>query len=319
MIRVGIIGSGRHGSRYAQHILEDCEGLRLSAVSRRSPTGLEQARAWGARYFKNWQDLVDSDEVDAVICAVPPVLNHQIAEACSIMEKPLLVEKPLASSPEEGRGMIRVMAESLTGLTVAQTLRFNPVIRKLREELRHRGRLHTVYANQRLEPSPHDWLDDPSRAGAGVSYHTAVHVFDALHFITGLKITSVYADCRTRKMVNCEDSIHVLFEMEGGVTGTADFSKVSRARSGRYEFVFDDSQLYGDQIHGGVAEIAESRVVILEQYKAEPTIVPLLQDWQRFIEGRGPNPVEPGDGLYAICVSESCLNSSRTGRRVDVE
>ena len=98
--------------------------------------------------------------------------------------------------------------------------------------------------------------------------------------LTGLKIVSVYADCRKRKLSQCEDIVHVLFEMEGGVTGTADFSKVSGARSGRYEFVFDENQLHGDQIHGRVVEIAGTKEIPLEQFGPEPTIVSLLQEWK---------------------------------------
>ena len=60
--------------------------------------------AWGATFFSDWRDLVCSDEVDAVICAVPPVLNYQVAKKCSSFKKPLLVEKPLASSRRRAGG-----------------------------------------------------------------------------------------------------------------------------------------------------------------------------------------------------------------------
>ncbi|MCK4838849.1 MAG: hypothetical protein KAS94_08590, partial [Desulfobulbaceae bacterium] len=56
-VNVGIIGIGRHGARYADHILNDVEGLSLAAVSRRNGSGREQAAAWGTRFFPDWRVL----------------------------------------------------------------------------------------------------------------------------------------------------------------------------------------------------------------------------------------------------------------------
>ena len=40
---VGVIGTGKHGSRYARHIINDVDGLALTAISRRSEVGRQQA------------------------------------------------------------------------------------------------------------------------------------------------------------------------------------------------------------------------------------------------------------------------------------
>ena len=95
MIRVGIIGTGIHGSRYANHIVNDVDGLELAAISRRSSEGKDQAVQWNCRWFEDWQDLVANSQVDAVIGVVPPALNLAIARRCAEYGKPLLLEKPL--------------------------------------------------------------------------------------------------------------------------------------------------------------------------------------------------------------------------------
>ena len=51
-MRIGIIGTGRHGSRYAGHIVNDMDRLTLAAISRRSESGEAQAREWGAAYYR---------------------------------------------------------------------------------------------------------------------------------------------------------------------------------------------------------------------------------------------------------------------------
>ena len=47
--RVGILGTGKHGSRYARHVVDDVEGLELVAISRRSAEGRAQAAGWNCR------------------------------------------------------------------------------------------------------------------------------------------------------------------------------------------------------------------------------------------------------------------------------
>jgi predicted dehydrogenase len=317
-MNIGIIGTGRHGSRYANHIQNDCDGLELTSICRRSEEGRQQAEFWGANWFRDWSELVHSPDVDAIVCAVPPSLNLEIAKGASRAGKPLLLEKPLATTSKEGNELVELMNGSGVKLTVGQTLRYNPVIRKLREELPGQGKLYTVYANQRLEPSDLSWLEDPAEAGGGITFHIAVHVFDALHFITGLKVIRVSAMCRTCKTKHLEDLALIHVEMEGGVAGIVDVSKLSSSRSGRYEFICEKSQLHGDQIHGYVNCISENVEKRIGDYDPLPTIKSLLLDWQKFLLGEGENPVTGEDGLYAIRVSEASLESSEDSRWVNV-
>lgn len=318
-MKIGIIGTGRHGSRYAHHIVNDCGGLELTAIARRNgEEGKQQADSWSAHYFQQWQQLVESPNVDAVICAVPPVLNFDIAALCSRNGKPLLIEKPLSINSVDGQKIVSTMTRAELPLTVGQTLRYNPVVQKLRDELPNHGRLYTVYANQRLEPSDLEWLDNPREAGAGITFHIAVHVFDALHYITGLKVVRVSAMCRSCKTKHLEDLALIHVEMENGVAGIVDVSKLSSSRSGRYEFICEKSQLHGDQVHGYVNCVSEDVEHQLEKFPPVPTILNLLQEWQTFLSGDGPNPVTGEDGLYAIRVSEASLESSEDSRWVNV-
>jgi predicted dehydrogenase len=80
-IGVGIIGTGKHGSRYARHIVEDFGShFHLAAISRRSAAGQDQALAWDTTLYGDWRDLVRASEVEAVISAVTPNLNGEIGE-----------------------------------------------------------------------------------------------------------------------------------------------------------------------------------------------------------------------------------------------
>ncbi len=317
-MRVGIIGTGRHGSRYANHILHDLDGLTLAAISRRSDRGPLQAEEWGCRLFTDWQELVHAPVVEAVIAVVPPALHPDIARACAAAGKPLLLEKPLAVSVTAGREIVELFRQRSLPLTVGQTLRYNSVIRHLRQRLPEIGRLYAVSANQRIEPSTLAWHSDPELAGAGVSFHTAVHVFDALRYITGLEVVRVCATLRREQNPCLEDSLAVVMEMEDGVIGTVDCSKVGHARSGRFEFVGSRGQLAGDQIYNTCEQIRGTEVQPLDPGRAVGTTVPLLTQWREFPAGRERNPVTSEDGLAAVRCCQACLESARQGCWVDV-
>ena len=71
--RVGLLGTGKHGSRYARHIGEDVEGLELVAISRRSALGREQATGWGCRWNDDWRAVV----ADGLLHAGQEVVREQ--------------------------------------------------------------------------------------------------------------------------------------------------------------------------------------------------------------------------------------------------
>ncbi|MGD9950399.1 MAG: Gfo/Idh/MocA family protein [Desulfobulbus sp.] len=312
-LRVGVIGAGKHGSRYARHILNDVEGLRLVAISRRSDEGRLLASQLGCRWYANWQDLVDSPQVDCIVAALPPTLNLSVAQACAEAGKPLLLEKPMAVTVDDALAIHACFAAKDLGLTIGQTLRYNTVINELRAQLPLVGALYSLSANQRLEPATQAWLDQPEYAGAGVSFHSAVHVFDAIRYITDQKIVRVMARTRCLHSAYLEDHLVVLVELEGGLLGVVDCSKIGPARSGRFELLGEKGLLLGDQVHNQLEFIQGMQRTSLACEGAVSTIVPLLEDWYRFLQGEATNPIPSEVGLAAIRVCAACLRSASKG------
>lgn len=318
MKHIAIIGTGRHGSRYADHIFHDIEGLDLAGIWRRSPEGRIQAERWSTSFFDDWRDMIASPEVDAVVGVVPPSMNLSIARACADHGKPLLLEKPLARNSAEACEILQTLHAAGVSLTVGQTLRYNPVIQALSRHLPEMGGLYSFAVNQRLEPSRLAWHDEKDTAGAGVLFHTAVHIFDALKAITNVKVKRVLAQGRKIHTRVLEDLVVVVVELENGVLGTVDASKVGQARSGRFEFVCRDGQLHGEQIHGYLEVIQGNAMKMKQDYFERPAVRYLLKDWQAFLEGQGGNPITGEDGLYAVQVCEACLISMQEERWVEL-
>lgn len=318
-VRVGIIGVGKHGSRYARHLVNDLPDLfRLTGISRRGNAGKEQAAEWKCSYFQDWRELVVSDSVDAVISVTTPNLNPAIAALCAESGKPLLIEKPLATDYHTGKGMVELCAGKDVPLTVAQTLRYNNVICGLRTELPAFGKLFSFSACQRLEPSTLSWLENPDIAGSGVIFHTAVHMFDAIRFITGREVRRLRATAQMVLNPRLEDLLVAEILLDDNAPGILDASKVSPARAGRYEFVCEGGILQGDQIYSTLQAIRGAEVRDLKLAPPQPAILPLLKDWHLFLIGKGDNPIPAEEGLAAVKICHACRLAVSTGLWVDL-
>lgn len=315
-IRVGLIGTGKHGSRYASHLLNDLQDrFRLIAISRRSAKGRKQAEEWGATHYQDWAGLIADAEVDAVIAATPPHINPEILDCCALHNKPLLIEKPLTTDYAAAVKAVKKFSDKSLPLTVGHTLRYNSVILGLREQYKSMGRLYSFSATQRLEPSSHPWLEDPEVAGGGVIFHTAIHMFDAIRFITGEAIVGIKATAKKIHNPNLEDLLTAQLELSNGAIGLVDTSKVGPARSGRYEFVCEKGQLQGDQVHGQLQKIEGMKIVELPIEPLGPAILPLLKDWHLFLSGDGKNPISADAGLAAVKVCDACRTATKTDMR----
>jgi len=317
-LKIGIIGTGTHGTRYVRHIMNDVPELELVAISRRSDEGDRQANEWGVTLYRDWKDLIKNSDVDAAIAATTPNLNFEIAKACVDAKKPLLLEKPLAVDSVKAQRIVDLFKQADLPLTVAQTLRYNSTILAFKKELARIGRLHAFHAGHRVEPILHAWLDDPKIAGGGVIFHLAVHVFDALRFITGREVKRVRASKFQRQNTSLEDLFTAQLEMTGSLVGTIDVCKLTRSRSGRYEFIGEKGQIHGDQVHGVLQFVDTNAITPLPVEAPVYSLIPLLTDWHAFLIGKRNNPIPGEEGLAAVKVCDACRKSSIEDRWVEI-
>src|SRR5205823_7192725 len=115
-MRFGLIGAGAIGKIRADAMAKSsvCE---LVAVS-----DLDEARARAAapraKFFSDANDLIASSDVDAIIISTPPPLHEPLAVSAAKAGKHVLVEKPMAATPDACERMIRAAREAGTLLTV---------------------------------------------------------------------------------------------------------------------------------------------------------------------------------------------------------
>jgi predicted dehydrogenase len=184
-IDVALLGCGHPHVADVLGVLASEPDLRLAAAWDADPSAVPGPIASAAAPSA---DAAISRAHAVVICAPTdqrPALAVQAARA----GRPMLVEKPLALTAADARGVVREIERSRTPGLAALFLRELPALGRLRGVLQARvlGRLASVSAAfahaGALEgwfDGPRAWMRDPRRAGVGGFGDLALHLVDAL-------------------------------------------------------------------------------------------------------------------------------------------
>ncbi len=145
MLNIAIIGPGKVAERFLAPALKQVSGARLWSVVGRDTAkaadfALRNGAAAPAAAHTDLAEALRDPELHAVIIATPDHLHAPQAIAAAEAGKHVLVEKPLATSVEEGRAMVEAARANGVTLVVGYHLRWHAGHRLLAERL-HAGAL----------------------------------------------------------------------------------------------------------------------------------------------------------------------------------
>jgi predicted dehydrogenase len=318
---IGLIGVGKHGSRYARHIIQDVPALRLVALARRNlELGRQQAAAFDCRAYADYRDLMAAPDVDAVIVVVPPTLHREIIETAAALRRPVLLEKPAAVSVAEGRRMLHAVQEARIPVMVAHTLRYSGVVRAVLEAREQIGRLHSLTVSQHFEPSRPGWIDDPAIAGGGVIMNTGVHSFDLVRLLSGLEAEHVSCEWNSIHTAQTEDNFCALIRLSDGATlASVAGSRATASRSGAIELAGEHGQIIADHLLNTASLVRGTSVTPVPLPPPVATVRAAVADFVLALDRGAPMPISFEEGLHAVAIAEACYRAAGAGRAVPVE
>jgi predicted dehydrogenase len=181
-LRVGVVGVGVMGSNHAR-VLAELPAVDFVGVADPDRAQAHSvAQALGCAEFPDFESLLAAG-VDAVTIAAPTHVHHEIALACIARGIHVLVEKPIASSIEEGHAIVAAARRAGVSLMVGHVERFNPAVQAIKDALR--GEDILSIAITRVGPFP------PRMSNVGVVIDLAVHDIDLIRWFTDSEIVEV--------------------------------------------------------------------------------------------------------------------------------
>jgi predicted dehydrogenase len=185
-LRIGIIGLGVI-SRYYLAALDQLPALRLRAVCDIDEAVLEPL-AGRARRHRDHRALLADADVDAVVVNVPNDAHFVICRDAIEAGLAVCVEKPLATTLEEGRELVRLAESRSVPLFTAFHRRYNANVRELRQRVGSRAVADvTVRYLERIEDHAGQdrWYLDPARCGGGCVADNGPNAFDLVRIFLG--------------------------------------------------------------------------------------------------------------------------------------
>jgi len=192
-VRYGVVGVGAIAQR--RHIPE-CVANPESTLVALADANKERVEAiatqYGAKAYTDWQEMIKSPEIDAVVVAGPNALHAAMTIAALQAGKHVLCEKPMAINREEGRAMIDAAKKSGKYLMIGLNQRLMPSHMRAKEVL-DSGRLGKVLSFRTAfkHPGPEGWSVDAAKswffrkdqAFMGVTGDLGIHKADLMRWL----------------------------------------------------------------------------------------------------------------------------------------
>lgn len=222
-VRFGIIGLGI-GAGQAWEMTQLPELCEVKALIDTNETVLkETANAYpGAYTFTNYREMLEADDVDAVLIATPNFLHKEMTVAALEAGKHVLCQKPPAMNVEEVNVMFDTAEKAGKTLMISLNQRFeysNLWLKSLIDQ----GEMGEPYYGKagwiRRRHTQPGWFTDKSRSGGGPLIDLGVHVLDVALFLMGYpRVKSVKASVVNKMTpeVTVEDMAMALIQFENG-------------------------------------------------------------------------------------------------------
>lgn len=370
-LRVAVAGTGFIGRVHARSAR--LAGATLAGVvASTTEHSKEAAESLGAeRAFGSLDELIAADDVDVVHVCTPNHLHVPVALAALAAGKHVVCEKPLGVDAAGARHLAAAAAASGSVATVPFVYRFHPVVREARARVAagQVGPVRLVHGSYLqdwlMTVDDYSWRVDPALGGPSRAFaDIGSHWCDLVEFVTGHRLRRVSARFITaiaersaaadlqafagpaaggdRVAVNTEDAALVLFETDGGASGSVVVSQVSPGRKNRLWFEVDgtEASLVFDQEEPETlwvgrrdrAEIVRRDPAHLDPGAARLATLPaghaqgyhdcfdlFVADTYAAIAGGDPDGLPRfSDGLRAACIVDAVLASARTETWVEV-
>ena len=351
-LRFGIVGPGKVAQIHAD-ALARIPGVRLAAVA-----GRNEARAaaiagpHGARVDPSLEVLIERGGVDAVIVCTPHPMHAEQAIAAATAGLHVVIEKPMALTPEDCQAMIAAADSAGVMLSIIGQRRWYAPVRRMKEAIEG-GRIGTP-ALATLEmlgwrgPEYYAmdlWRGTRTGEGGGVLVNQAIHNLDlAVWFLGPALAVDSWITNVNHPEIEVEDSAVALVRFASGAVGTIVAS--NSQRPGLYTRIHAHGQSgasVGVKTDGGsmfVAGVSKPSIATLDLWTI-PGEEAMISQWNRddraaldgvdlashhhelqlrdivgaIQEGRRAQ-VTGVDGLHAVDLMAAIYQASASGHRV---
>ncbi|MGB9595253.1 MAG: Gfo/Idh/MocA family protein, partial [Candidatus Poribacteria bacterium] len=249
-VRFGIVGTGGMGSGHINTI-QKVEEAQLTAVCDVDESAVKgHAEKLGIQAFTDYEELIDSGLVDAVIIATPHYYHPPVAIYAMKKGKAVLSEKPMAVTVKAADEMIKTAQKTKVPFTIMYQSRASGVYRAA-HQLIEDGRLGEIYRTclfasgfrSQAYYNSAEWRGTWKGEGGGVLINQAPHDIDIFTWLGGLPSKVIARTGTRRHIMECEDEASAMLEYPNGAIGFMHASTVEAPGTSMIEICGEKGKL----------------------------------------------------------------------------
>jgi len=229
---VGVIGCGRIGQIHSNTLAFRTPGARLVAITdpfeEMGKKVLEQTGGMPA-YHKDYLELLDRDDVQAVVVASPTPFHVEQIMAAVERGKHVFCEKPISNDLAAIDACTQAAAKAGTNLILGFQRRFDTNFQSVKKQITQGaiGNMRTFRIVSRdPAPPPAEYL----KTSGGIFLDMSSHDFDMARFLVGSEIEEVYVQGAAwgpeAKAAGDLDTQITMLRFKNGVFGTIENSRL---------------------------------------------------------------------------------------------
>jgi 2-hydroxy-4-carboxymuconate semialdehyde hemiacetal dehydrogenase len=192
-MRIALAGAGAFGEKHLDG-LKNIDGVEItSVISRRAEQAAEVAAKYGAKHSgTELAEVLERDDVDAVILCTPTQMHAEQAIACMDAGKHVQVEIPLSDTWADAQAVLDKQKETGLVCMVGHTRRFNPSHQYVHNRIKagefavQQMDVQTYFfrrKNMNAKGEPRSWTDH-------LLWHHAAHTIDLFAYQAGKIVTA---------------------------------------------------------------------------------------------------------------------------------
>jgi UDP-N-acetyl-2-amino-2-deoxyglucuronate dehydrogenase len=226
-IRFALVGCGRIAQNHFASIKYHAEMAELLGVCDINPAALSDAeKITGAKPFKTLAEMLTDCDADVFILTTPSGLHSEQAIEIARAGKSVITEKPMATSWEDGKRMVKACDDAGVRLFVVKQNRHNATLQLLKKALDKKrfGKIYMVTLNV-FWTRPQSYFDQGSWRGrwefdGGAFMNQASHYVDLVDWLIGpLESLQAYTATLARD-IEAEDTGVISLKWRSGTLGS---------------------------------------------------------------------------------------------------
>ncbi len=250
-IKVAVIGAGMMGKNHLKtyKTLPNVDLVGVYDIFENAAK--EAAQTFGIRAFSSLEEVAEN--VDAVSVVTTSVTHAEVGTFFLKHGIHCLIEKPLATTPDECNRLIDAAEKSGAVLLVGHIERFNPAVEQLSKILADTSKIRSLTA-QRMSAASGRITD------VDVAMDLMIHDVEVVQSLVKSKVILVEAaNVKTKDKPEGKDYISALLTFENGVTANLTASRITQSRVRTLSVTTDENYIDMDFIAQSINVCNQSR------------------------------------------------------------